>query len=189
MIPIGEGLKATKRYGFYDGVAKILAYRILDFVLFKALCGSSGLTLVSPSSAMEVGSMTFGVVREKAGLTEALWLKGMPDCGIIMGRHRQVVVVVVENKSSPLLRRPLHPGLGQLCCYVMIAQLGHVGESLEVPVIGILMAPDVLYKVMATWHGNTININVEKVGNLMEVVREVWRTLAAQQGPHHTHPP
>ena len=47
-------------------------------------------------------------------------------------------------KSSPLIRRPLHPGLGQLLFYVMIAQLGQVVESVNVQVVGILMAPNVV---------------------------------------------
>ena len=45
MWPIGAGVMATKRFGFYDGVARILGQRILDFVLFQALCGFWGLTL------------------------------------------------------------------------------------------------------------------------------------------------
>ena len=42
---IGAGVMATKRFGFYDGVARILGQRILDFVLFQTLCGFWGLTL------------------------------------------------------------------------------------------------------------------------------------------------
>ena len=106
--------------------------------------------------------MTVGVVRAKDGESEAFWLKGMPDCAIIMGRHNPVVIVVVENKSSPCQKRPVpspcqkrpvHPGLGQLLFYVFLAQLGHILEPVNTPVVGILMAPDVFYKVIATVRG------------------------------------
>ena len=81
IAPIGDAFQTAQTYGFYDGTTKMLAIRLLDFVLYKGLCSCIGLTLASPSSLMEVGSMTVGVVRVKDGVTNEFWLR---ECRIVL---------------------------------------------------------------------------------------------------------
>ena len=54
------------------------------------------------------------------------------------------IFCIVEQTRTNSKRLQLHSGLGQLMFYVLSALFDHVLEHTHIPVLGILMAPDVV---------------------------------------------